>query len=31
MILIGKRYLGSDIWLETLDQAESIEDMMRTV
>lgn len=31
MILISERYLGPDIWPETLDQAENIEDMMRIV
>ena len=31
MILIGDEHLGSEIWPETPNQAESTEDMMRTV
>ena len=31
MVLTSKRRLRPDIWLETLEQAESTEDMMRSI
>lgn len=31
MVLTGKRYLESDIWLEISNQAEGTDDIMRTV
>ena len=31
MVLTGKERLGPDIWLETPEQAESTEDMIRSI